>query len=81
MVRGRVLDRLSPGNPDLAPCGPQAPEELKIGSALARATCSEESVTINNFMQKTSILHIKGNLSLILNRLPRDNDPPWVEND
>ena len=49
---------------------PTAAQHLrKLGSALARATCSEESVTINHFFQRLSVLLVKGNMSLLLNRL------------
>ena len=55
---------------------PTAVQHLKkLGSALARASCSEESVTINHLFQRLSVLLVKGTISLVLNRLPRDVSP------
>ena len=48
----------------------------KLGSALARATCSEESVVTQHLFQCLSILLVKDNASLLLNRIPRHVNPP-----
>ena len=42
----------------------------KIGSALARHTGQEDSVTINHLFQRLSVLLAKGNAALLLNRIP-----------
>ena len=45
----------------------------KIGSALARHTGQEDSVTINHLFQRLSVLLAKGNAALLLNRIPEVN--------
>ena len=47
----------------------------KLGSTLARATCGNDSVTIQHLFQRLGILLVKGNVNLILNRIPRDIQP------
>ena len=45
-------------------------EIRKIGSALSRQTGGEEGEVIRHIVQRMSILLIKGNAALILNRVP-----------
>ena len=47
----------------------------KIGSALARHTGQEESEAIRHLGQRLSVLLVKGNSALILNRTPTFPDP------
>ena len=42
----------------------------KIGSSLARQTGQEDSMTISHLFQRLSILLVKGNAALLLNRIP-----------
>ena len=42
----------------------------KIGSALARHTRQEDSITISHLFQRLSVLIVKGNAALLLNRIP-----------
>ena len=50
-------------------------EIRKIGSALSRHTGGEEGEVIRHIVQRLSILLIKGNASLILNRVPSFPQP------
>ena len=45
-------------------------EVKKIGSALSRHTGSNEGETIKHVIQRISVLLIKGNAALLLNRQP-----------
>ena len=47
----------------------------KLGSALARQTGQEESVAIGHLFQRLSILLVRGNAALFLNRIPSFADP------
>ena len=47
----------------------------KLGATLARATCGDDSITIQHLFQRLGILLVKGNVNLILNRIPRDIQP------
>ena len=47
----------------------------KLGVTLARATCRDDSTTIQHLFQRLGILLVKGNVNLILNRIPRDIQP------
>ena len=49
-------------------------EVKKMGSALARHTGADDSDTQRHLVQRLSILLIKGNAALLLNRVP--NFPP-----
>ena len=42
----------------------------KLGSALARQTGQEESVAIGHLFQRLSVLLVRGNAALFLNRIP-----------
>ena len=50
-------------------------EVKKIASALSRHTGEEEGVTVKHVVQRLSILLIKGNAALLLNRVPNFVDP------
>ena len=50
-------------------------EVRKIGSALSRHTGGEEGEVIRHIVQRMSILLIKGNAALILNRVPSFPQP------
>ena len=45
-------------------------EVKKMGSALGRQTGAEDSDVISHLIQRISVLLIKGNAALILNRIP-----------
>ena len=47
----------------------------KLGSALARQTGQEESVAIAHLFQRLSVLLVRGNAALFLNRIPTFPDP------
>jgi hypothetical protein len=47
----------------------------KLGQCLARATAEEESISVNHFFQRLSVTLMKGNASLLLNRIPTNVDP------
>ena len=47
----------------------------KLGSALARQTGQEESVAIGHLFQRLSVLLVRGNAALFLNRTPSFPDP------
>ena len=47
----------------------------KLGSALARHTGQEESEAIRHLSQRLSVLLVKGNAALLLNRVPSFPDP------
>ena len=42
----------------------------KLGSALSRQTGQEESIAISHLFQRLSVLLVKGNSALFLNRIP-----------
>ena len=45
-------------------------ELKKLGSALARHSGAEESTAISHLFQRLSILLVKGNSALVMNRVP-----------
>ena len=45
---------------------------------MARATCGNDSITIQHLFQRLVILLVKGNINLILNRIPRDIQPEII---
>ena len=47
----------------------------KIASALSRQTGEEEGITVKHVVQRISILLIKGNAALLLNRVPNIINP------
>ena len=47
----------------------------KLGKALARASCQEEGEVIRHLFGKLSILLMRTNASLILNRVPNHPNP------
>ena len=47
----------------------------KLGRALARASCQEEGEVVRHLFSKLSILLMKTNASMILNRVPEHPDP------
>ena len=47
----------------------------KIGAAKARQTGEEEDVAVKHLFQKLSILLMRGNAALLLNRIPSIPDP------
>ena len=53
-------------------------EVKKIGGALARHTGAEESITLSHIVQRLSVLLIKGNAALLLNRSP-SSPPPNID--
>ena len=48
-------------------------EVRKLGAALGRHTGQDEGEAISHFFQRLSILLVKGNAALFINRVP---DPP-----
>ena len=42
----------------------------KLGKSVARSTCQEDSECVSQLFQRLSILLVKGNVSLLLNRRP-----------
>ena len=53
-------------------------ETRKLGQALARATGKEDSETIKHLLQRLSVLLIRGNAALIINRIPSVADPAII---
>ena len=52
---------------------PQGADFLKkLGRTMARSICQEESVIVNQLFQRLSILLVKGNMCLLLNRRPEN---------
>ena len=47
----------------------------KLGSALSQATGTEESTIIKHIFERLSVLIVRGNMSLLLNRIPEVNEP------
>ena len=55
---------------------PEAAQQVKkIGAAKARQTGEEEEVSVSHLFQKLSILLMRGNAALLLNRIPSFPDP------
>ena len=55
---------------------PEAAKQVKkIGAAKARQTGEEEDVAVKHLFQKLSILLMRGNAALLLNRIPSFPDP------
>ena len=50
-------------------------ETRKLGQALARATGKEDSETVKHLLQRILVLLVRGNATLIINRIPRTIDP------
>ena len=46
----------------------------KLGKSIARSTCQEDSLCVNQIFQRVSILLVKGNMSLLLNRRPETDN-------
>ena len=53
-------------------------EVKKLGGALARHRGAEESTCIRHLFQRFSVILIKGNSTLVVNRVP-DNVPPQID--
>ena len=53
-------------------------ELKKLGSALARHSGAEESTCIRHLFQRLSVILMKGNSTLIVNRVP-DDVPPQID--
>ena len=55
---------------------PQAVMQVKkIGAAKARQTGEEEDLAVSHLFQKLSVLLVRGNAALLLNRIPSFPDP------
>ena len=46
----------------------------KLGKSIAQSTCQEDSLCVNQIFQRVSILLVKGNISLLLNRRPETDN-------
>ena len=51
-------------------------EIKKLGSAVARSTGEEDAQAIRHVFQRLSVLLVKGNSSIVINRVPQSDFPP-----